>query len=143
MINILIDENIESIVIKNNIVEELVKKIFKDHNKYYSTISYIISDDQKLSDLKQNFFNQHVFTDVITFNLEDDGEPIEGEIYISLERVKENSKIFGQEFSTEFSRILIHGTLHLIGFNDETDDEKENMTNLEDKYIKGMLETIL
>ena len=143
MIEILIDENInESIEVKTSLVKQLVGKIINDHNKSFSSVTFIISNDKKLLQLKRDFFNQNVLTDVITFNLEEQNEPIEGEIYISFERIKENSKIFNQKISTELCRIFIHGTLHLIGFDDDTAIEKNRMTNLENKYIKNMSEIL-
>ena len=70
-------------------------------------------------------FNKNKFTDVITFNLEEEGKLIEGEIYISFERIKENATLYKQEIEEEFERIIIHGLLHLLGYKDKTKNEKE------------------
>ena len=143
MIEILIDEDIEeSIEIKNKLVEKLVEKIISDNNKSFSLVNFIITNDNKLSQLKRDFFNQDVLTDVITFNLEEKNEPIEGEVYISFERIKENAKQFNQKISIELCRIIVHGTLHLIGFDDITSIGKEKMTTLENHYIKNMPEIL-
>ena len=75
-----------------------------------------------------------VFTDVMAFNLGDD-KNIDGEIYISIDDVLENSKLFSKTFNDEFKRIIIHGILHLCGYDDKTKEEKENMTLLEEKYL--------
>jgi len=143
MIEILVDENIEeSIEFKNILIQQLVEKIIIDHNKLFSSVTFIVSNDQKLSQLKRDFFNQDVLTDVITFNLEEKNEPIEGEVYISFERIKENAKQFNQKIAIELCRIIIHGTLHLVGYDDSTIIEKERMTNLENNYIKNMPEIL-
>ena len=75
-----------------------------------------------------------VFTDVMAFNL-GDNKNIDGEVYISIEDVLENSKLYSKTFNEEFSRIVIHGLLHLLGYDDKTKKEKDNMTLLEEKYL--------
>ena len=84
-----------------------------------------------------------VYTDVITFNLEDEGEPLEGEIYISWDRVKENAKIFKVDLDKELQRMIIHSSLHLVGYEDNTIDTKSKMTQLEDKYLSLNSEALL
>ena len=77
------------------------------------------------------------YTDVIAFRLNEYGELfVEGEVYISLPRAKENAKIFDEPYSREVSRLIIHGCLHLIGLKDKTHIEKKNMTNNEDAILK-------
>ena len=75
-----------------------------------------------------------VFTDVMAFNL-GDNKNIDGEVYISIEDVLENSQLFSKTFNDEFTRIFIHGILHLLGYDDKTKKEKNNMTLLEEKYL--------
>ena len=74
------------------------------------------------------------YTDVMAFNLGDKNK-IEGEVYISVEDVLENSKLYSKTFNEEFLRIVIHGLLHLLGYDDKTKKEKDNMTLLEEKYL--------
>ena len=80
-----------------------------------------------LNKLKKDYFSLNHFTDVIAFNLEDDGEPLDGEIYISIDDVLDNSKQYKVTFNNEFKRIIIHGILHLLGFKDETEQKKNNI----------------
>ena len=112
------------------------KNILKDNNHDTATISIILSDDKKLLQLKKKYFQQELLTDVITFNLEEDGDPIEGEIYISLNRVSENARKFRQEIEKELKRVIIHGILHLLGYDDQSPEEKKAMTCLENHYLK-------
>ena len=86
--------------------------------------------------LKKQYFNEDVYTDVISFNLEEPGDPIDGEIYISLPRIIDNANQYDSNLNDEFKRIIIHGLLHLVGYNDLTNSDKKQMTSLEDKYIK-------
>ena len=85
--------------------------------------------------LKKNYFNADQFTDVIAFNLENENEPIDGEIYISIDDVLDNANKYEQSFNLEFKRVLIHGALHLLGFEDNTNEKKTIMTKLEDQYM--------
>ena len=111
------------------------KNILKDNNHDTATIIIILSDDTKLLQLKKKYFQQELLTDVITFNLEEDGDPVEGEIYISLNRVSENARKFRQDVEKELKRVIIHGLLHLLGYDDQTPKEKKLMTNLEEHYL--------
>ena len=113
----------------------LWEKILNDNNKIDGEITIIISRDDKLRELKNIYFNQDVYTDVIAFNLEEKGKPIEGEVYISLERVKDNAQEFKQDIFIELKRVIIHGCLHLIGYEDDTSIEKNKMTSLENHYL--------
>jgi len=136
MINIQITSEIQDEVnIDDEWLSVVCKKIFNDNKKTNGDIIIIISDDDKLRKMKRDFFNKDLLTDVITFNLEDTGDPIEGEIYISFKRVKENAQDFEQEINTELKRVIIHGCLHLLGYNDITAKEKNEMTTLENYYL--------
>ena len=136
MINIQITSEIQDEVnIDDEWLSVVCKKIFNDNKKINGDIIIIISDDDKLRKMKRDFFNKDLLTDVITFNLEDTGDPIEGEIYISYKRVKENAQDFEQEINTELKRVIIHGCLHLLGYNDITAKEKNEMTTLENYYL--------
>ena len=116
-------------------LDSICKNILIDNNQNTATISIILTNDKKLLQLKNKFFQQDVLTDVITFNLEEDGDPIDGEIYISLNRVSENATEFKQDTSGELKRVIIHGCLHLLGYDDQTPEGKKTMTRMEDHYL--------
>ena len=121
--------------IEDNTFNKICEDVFNDKNHEQANITLILSGDEKLRELKNTFFQQDLFTDVITFNLEEAGDPIEGEIYISLERVKENARKFKQNVDMELRRVIIHGCLHLMGFDDQTSEDKKEMTRLENHYL--------
>lgn len=117
--------------------EKIVKETFKFKNILDYDISLVFVSDEYLSNLKQKYFKVNQYTDVIAFRLNEYGTPfVEGEIYISLPRAKENARIFDEPYSREVSRLIIHGCLHLIGLKDKTQIEKKNMTNNEDTILK-------
>ena len=96
--------------------------------------------EKLISDLKKQYFQVDQWTDVIAFRLNAyDQSEVEGEIYISLNRVSENSKKFKQGFEKELKRVIIHGLLHLLGYDDQTPEEKEAMTRLEDHYLSQLI----
>ncbi|MFQ6605121.1 MAG: rRNA maturation RNase YbeY [Fidelibacterota bacterium] len=102
-------------------------------------ITLIYTDDEYLRHLKQEFFHQDQYTDVIAFRLNDYTEAaVEGEIYISLPRAWENSRIFSEPYSREVARLIVHGTLHLLGWNDETEAEKAAMRTREEAVLDAV-----
>ena len=116
-------------------VHSVCENILMDSNEDEASITFIFSNDDKLRKLKKEYFGEDVFTDTISFNLEEESDPIEGEVYISLERVSENAHTFQQDFITEYKRVIIHGCLHLLGYNDESQKDKTKMIELEETYI--------
>ncbi|MEL1235755.1 MAG: rRNA maturation RNase YbeY [Candidatus Neomarinimicrobiota bacterium] len=117
--------------------EKIVKETFNFKNILDYDISLVFVSDEYLSSLKQKYFKVNQYTDVIAFRLNAYDTPfVEGEVYISLPRAKENARIFDEPYSREVSRLIIHGCLHLIGLKDKTQIEKENMTNNEDTILK-------
>ena len=137
MISVQIINDIEkSTDLDNQWLKTTCKNILNDKGHDTASIFIIFSNDEKLRQLKKKYFREDVLTDVITFNLEEKGDPIEGEIYISLNRVSENAKEFKQNDEIELKRVIIHGCLHLLGYDDQTPEEKKEMTWLENQYLK-------
>ena len=119
------------------ISKEIISSVLKGEGKTVADILVIYTIDQTLSDLKKNFFNKDHLTDVIAFRMNAYEEvKVEGEIYISIPRVKINAREYGQSFSKELARIIIHGSLHLLNYDDATSNEKIRMTEKEDYYLK-------
>jgi len=125
----------ETAAIDNDWLNSACNNILNDKDQNTATISIILTNDKKLLELKNQYFKQDLLTDVITFNLEEDGDPIDGEIYISLNRVSENAREFKQDAGRELKRVIIHGCLHLLGYDDQTPEGKKIMTRMEDHYL--------
>ena len=128
-------DDVEKPDINESWIRSICGNIFVDSKENEASITIIFSNDNKLRKLKKEYFGEDVFTDTISFNLEEEGNPIEGEVYISLERVSENATTFKQDFITEYKRVIIHGCLHLLGYNDETPEDKMKMIQLEETYL--------
>jgi len=98
-------------------------------------IHYVFCDDTFLLSINEKYLDHHDFTDIITFSLSEDPRIIRGEIFISIDRVKENALLSSVSFEHEFARVLVHGVLHLTGYDDHTDIEKKIMRAKENYYI--------
>ena len=115
----------------------VLRTVLEDQGVDDGTITAIFGQDELLLSLKKQFFKKNQFTDVIAFRLNNyEEKTIEGEVYISLPRAKENAKIFGEPFEKEVVKLLIHGALHLLGYEDSSKKSKKEMTLLEDTYLK-------
>ena len=123
-----------------NSVQLIVKSIFVDRKIKDAELSFIFCNDKFLLKLKKKFFNKNQFTDVIAFRLNSYEEKrVEGEIYISLTRAKENAKIYEEPYKKEVARLIIHGSLHLLGYLDETKTQKQIMTKIENAFLDKMI----
>ena len=127
----------------NNQINTLIKSTINSEGREINSINIILTDDEFLRKMKKTYFKQDLYTDVISFNLEDCNENIEGEIYISMDRIIDNAKLLKSSINMELKRIIIHGTLHLIGYDDQTNYQKKHMTKLENKYLAINLKKVI
>lgn len=116
---------------------EILTHVLQSEGIKSGDISIIFGNKKLLQDLKNKFFNIDQTTDVIAFRLNKYEEKnIEGEIYICLSVAKENAEYFDEPYEKEIARLIIHGGLHLIGYDDKTKGEQKKMRELENKYLK-------
>lgn len=118
-------------------VSALVAAVLNDAGSGTAGVQVVFGDDEYLKDLKSRFLGQSVYTDVIAFNLNETDEPLEGEIYISSQRARENSRRYHQPYRRELLRLVVHGCLHLVGHEDDTPQQEAHMRVLEDHYLEG------
>lgn len=109
--------------------------VFTRENVEFKSISYIFCTDEYLLELNKKYLNHDTLTDILTFTLSGVSLPIISEIYISVERVKENAQIHKVDFLHELYRVMIHGILHLCGYNDHTVEEQQEIRNKENFYL--------
>jgi len=105
-------------------------------------LNYIFCTDEYLLKLNQEYLNHHTYTDIITFDNSEKKESIESDVFISLDRVKENATSFKVRFAHELYRVMVHGVLHLCGYADKTKAEKEMMRSKEDFYLGKMIQIL-
>jgi len=111
--------------------------IFKKEKTPLKSLSYIFCSDAYLLGINQQFLQHNYYTDVISFNLAGPNAPIEGEIYISLDRVKENAKNLGESYVAELHRVIFHGVLHFCGYKDKKASDIKLMRKKEEQYIRA------
>jgi probable rRNA maturation factor len=99
------------------------------------SLSYTLLADKELLKLNKNHLSHNTYTDIITFDLGEKKNLIEGDIYISYDRVKENSKTFDARIQDELKRVMVHGLLHLLGYLDKTEREIKEIRNKETHYL--------
>ena len=125
-------------VLKPNVtkIKNIVKMVYENENVHDFNISIIFTNDELVSSLKKTFFKINELTDVIAFRLNDYSEKnVEGEVYISVERVFYNAKKYNEKKTNEISRVLIHGILHLLNYKDNEKESKDLMTSKENHYL--------
>jgi rRNA maturation RNase YbeY len=116
-------------------LKKYVKSIFKKEGKKLEYVNYIFCTDKALLEINRQFLLHDFYTDIITFNLSE-SNAIQAEIYISVERVKENAFELGISFKSEIRRVIFHGVLHLCGYKDKSKAEKHKMRGKEESYLK-------
>lgn len=120
---------------KKTILKQLILDIFKKEKKKLRYINYVFCSDDFLLNINQQFLNHNTYTDIITFPLSNANNPIEAEIYISTDRLKENAKSFEVNFQQELVRVVAHGALHLCGYKDNTKSQSQEMRKKELYFI--------
>jgi len=121
--------------LKYNKIKKWLQKVFDLENKTPGEISVIFTSDNYLLEINKEYLQEDYYTDVISFNYNDENL-VQGDIFISSERVKENSELYKVNYENELLRVIVHGVLHLIGYEDKEKSAKSIMTKKEDTYLR-------
>lgn len=116
-------------------LKSFIADLFAHEEKKIDTINYIFCDDAYLLELNKSYLKHFTLTDIITFELSTATEPTISDIYISIERVRDNAITFKIPFKKELHRVIFHGALHLCGYKDKTNSDQLVMRNKEDLYL--------
>ena len=117
-------------------LKKFIKSIFIKEKTGLASLNYIFVSDKRLLEINRQFLNHDFYTDIITFGLTEAPRPVEAEIYISVDRVRENARALGQSFRRELHRVIFHGALHLCGYKDKTARQEREMRSREDYYLE-------
>ncbi len=128
------NEDIDFTLPNKNYIKSWIINAIKNENYVPGEINFIFTSDKYLLNLNKQYLSHNYFTDIITFN-DVQGNIVNGDIFISLETVKNNSLRFGVSFEEELSRVMIHGIMHLIGYDDQTEEQKSEMRKKENEYL--------
>jgi len=117
-------------------LKDFIEKIFKKEKNLLGSINYIFCSDKKLLEINKTYLKHNFYTDIISFDLSSGPKKI-AEIYISVDRVRENAKSLGVSLNNELHRVIFHGTLHICGYKDKTNKDRAVMRSKEDHYLSG------
>ncbi len=121
-----------------NSLRQWIHQTILHENHQLQSLNFIFCSDTYLLSLNRQYLQHDTYTDIITFDNSETPNLIAGDIFISIDRVRENAKTFNTTFSHELHRVMIHGTLHLLGYKDKSAKAKKIMTQKEDEYL-GMM----
>jgi probable rRNA maturation factor len=127
--------DVKAPVIPRRKLKLFINDIFKVEGKVLAELSYVFCSDEYLLNINRQFLNHDYYTDIITFDISETKEKVQGEIYISIERVADNAKQLNQTVLDELLRVIFHGALHLCGFKDKTKPQQLQMRSKEDYYL--------
>lgn len=116
-------------------INQWILRITKDNSFIINQLNYIFCSDNYLLEINRTYLSHDFLTDIITFDNSDEANIIEADLFISLERVKDNADSLGTDFCNELNRVLIHGVLHLLGWDDKTQEDKVEMREKEDACL--------
>ena len=124
----------EEFLLGEDKIKKWINTTVKKEDKKLGEINVVFCSDEKLLEINKQYLDHNYFTDIITF---DNGfmQKVEGELFISIDRIKDHAKERNISFEKELYRIIIHGVLHLIGYKDKSKTDKEIMTNKENQYL--------
>lgn len=118
------------------IFKGFLKNLFAKEQTALQSLNVIFCTDEELLSINSRFLNHHYYTDIITFPLSQKGDPVEAELYISIDRVRENAMLNKTTIKQELHRVILHGCLHLTGYNDKSSQEIKTMREREDHYLR-------
>lgn len=127
-------EDINLEIPKLELLNDWIKKIIEQEECVLLLLNFIFCTDQKLHAINLEYLNHDTYTDIITFPFSQTPQ-IEGDIFISIDRIKENAEKFEVKFQQELFRVMIHGVLHLCGYGDKTEEEKKRMRQKENEAL--------
>lgn len=119
------------------VLKQFLLKQFQKSKRKVETINYIFCTDAQLLELNLGFLQHDTYTDIITFELSGNGQPLLADIYISVDRVRENAQKFNTRFRQELHRVIFHGALHLCGYKDKSQAEADIMRQQEAAWLNA------
>lgn len=129
-------EDISFTLKQKRVIRQWIHQICEQYGHQIDSVNFIYCSDNYLLQINQDYLDHDYFTDIITFDEREDlSEPITADIFISIDRVKENAKTEGTSFTRELHRVMIHGMLHMLGEDDKTNAAKQQMRKSEEASL--------
>ena len=118
------------------ILRSVIMELFRKEGKRLDILSIVFCSDEFLLELNQQFLQHDYYTDILTFTMSDRGAAIAGELYISVDRVRDNARVLGVSTIKELRRVIFHGALHLCGYKDKLKKDQAIIRQKEDRYLQ-------
>jgi rRNA maturation RNase YbeY len=128
----------KDVISQKNKIKSWIKNVVEQKGKSIGDISYIFCDDEYLLEINKTYLEHDFFTDIITFDYSDK-EKVAGDLFISIDRVRENSLTHNENFEKELHRVIIHGILHLLGLKDKTEKQAKQMRKAEEECLRSLM----
>ena len=123
-------------------IKRAISQVFVKNRKVLGSLNYVFCSDEYLIEMNKSYLNHDYFTDIITFDLSESRKEMVADIFISTDRVRENAVRLGVPIYQEFMRVALHGALHLVGFGDKSQAEKNRMRKEEDSFLMMALKSV-
>ncbi len=133
------NENIAFKLAQKLEIKKWLSDVAKQEGMAVGDINYIFCDDEHLLGINKEYLAHDYYTDIITFDNSEEDTKIEGDIYVSIDRIKDNAKDLNVSFDRELKRVLAHGVLHLCGYKDKTKQDEQQMRGKEEYYLKQIV----
>jgi metalloprotein, YbeY family len=135
------DEDVEAPRLRERILRNWIREVAALYNRRVGELCYQFCGDERILQTNQDFLDHDYYTDIITFD-ESEVDVISGDMLISLETVRSNAELLGNEYAEELHRVIIHGVLHLCGLKDKTPEDEANMRAAEDQALRLLHELL-
>ncbi len=135
------DEDVEAPRLRERILRNWIREVAAHYNRRVGELCYQFCGDERILQTNQDFLDHDYYTDIITFD-ESEGDVISGDMLISLETVRSNAELLGNQYAEELHRVIIHGVLHLCGLKDKTPEDEANMRAAEDQALRLLHELL-
>ena len=112
-----------------------ITKVVESEQRLVGPLNFIYCSDSYLLNINQTYLNHHTYTDIITFDQSTSTDSVAGDIYISIDQVRSNAVKYQESFNRELKRVMVHGVLHLLGYNDKSVEEQQEMRKKEEAYL--------
>lgn len=128
-------EDVKYVLKQKKTIRNWIENVIEGSQKELVLINYIFTSDNNLLNINKEFLNHNTYTDIITFDLSSKVHQIEADVFISIDRVRDNARNMHVSVTDELHRVMIHGVLHLLGYNDKSESQKKQMRKLENDYL--------
>lgn len=118
------------------VLRNVIHELFRKEGKQLERLSIVFCSDEYLLELNQQFLQHDYYTDILTFTMSERGAPVSGELYISVDRVRDNARLLGVPVLQELRRVIFHGALHLCGYKDKLKKDQAIIRQKEDRYLQ-------